>query len=177
MSLLAHHARNHGPLGTKQSKSLVAGFAHSPHPKARSGFGVSLSDSVVISSVPSFHPDHINFVKHGPPLQNGEVYFEGRAGAAVCQDFTGNLRRSFLCHDSQRGEQNSRCSSDKRLHEFLPDINPFLQSRRNRSEGKCDPKLFDILVERTAIFNRALSYLLSAFVVFGLGFLAATVGF
>ncbi len=43
----------------------------------------------------------------------------------------------------------------------------------DRGERRCDPQFLDLLVERVAIWNRALAYLLSAIVAFGIGFAAA----
>ena len=40
-------------------------------------------------------------------------------------------------------------------------------------ERRCDPRLLEILTEQIAAWNRALAYLLSAVVAFGVGFAMA----
>lgn len=46
----------------------------------------------------------------------------------------------------------------------------------DRAERRCDPRLLDIMVDQVAVWNRALAYILSALVCFGLGFEAALTG-
>jgi len=58
---------------------------------------------------------------------------------------------------------------------FISAENPHLTARVAKIEPRrVDPTLGSILVERIAIYNRALSYLLSAAVVFAIAFYAAT---
>lgn len=177
MSLSLQHSRNDRSPRAEHPERLFTSFAYRFCPEAGSSSGATSHHGVKIRPTLSFELSDIDPVCERPPLQTGEVDLYGRASVAVCQNLAADLCCAIRSNDRTGDENHGDNDSNDVLHETLPAGNPFLQSRLNRVEGKCDPKLFDILVERTAIYNRALSYLLSAAIVSGLGFFAATAVF